>query len=194
MLSFCTTINAPVKSSKNWGSFNQNHILGNCDRYWRDDRRHLTREKSRPHFINSVTRRKDRYTKYQLLSSVGKLSFACKGIPAGRIFFHCLLDLSCKLKRTHHHCRLTTEACLDLDGGLPFSPSGVGHPTSWRATGLHPINGFVHGCLWHSWLGGILGWSLDSSLLVARSNWKRHCMEGAICHSLCGEHLGSPLA
>ena len=36
-------------------------------------------------------------TKHQL---VGKLSFACKAIPAGRIFLRRLIDLCCKVKRT----------------------------------------------------------------------------------------------
>ena len=42
-------------------------------------------------------RRKDRCTKYQLLSLVGRLSFVCKVIPVGRIFLRRLLDFSCKL-------------------------------------------------------------------------------------------------
>ena len=47
-------------------------------------------------------------------------------IVSSLIFLRRLLDLSCKLKRMHHHRRLTTEACLDLDWWLAFLPTWSG--------------------------------------------------------------------
>ena len=60
-------------------------------------------------------------TKRQLLSLIGKLSFACKVVvPAGRIFLRRLIDLSCSVTRLHHHIRITNEARLDLQWWLNF--------------------------------------------------------------------------
>ena len=53
-------------------------------------------------------------TKRQLLSLIGKLSFACKVVPAGRIFLRRLIDLSCSVTTLNHHIRITMEARLDL--------------------------------------------------------------------------------
>ena len=126
MLSLCTTINAPVKSSKIEGPSTRIAFLGiviDTDEMMAGIS--LERKADLILSIQSL-RRKDRCTKYQLLSLVGKLSFVCKVIPAGRIFLRRLLDLSCKLKRMHHRCRLTTEACLDLDWWLAFLPTWSG--------------------------------------------------------------------
>ena len=62
-------------------------------------------------------------TKRQLLSLIGKLSFACKVVPAGRIF---LIDLSCSVTRLHYHIRITNDARLDLQWWLNFLPEWSG--------------------------------------------------------------------
>ena len=194
MLFLCTTINAPVKSSKIEGPSTRITFLGiviDTDEMMAGIS--LERKADLILSIQSL-RRKDKCTKYQPLSLVGKLSFACKVISAGRIFLRRLLDLSCKLKRMHHSHGLTTEACLDLDWWLAFLPTWSGTSYILESNWSTSPSMALYTDLWHSWLGSLLGWSLDSSSLVARSNCKRHCMEGAICHSLCGEHLGSPLA
>ena len=123
MLSLCTTINAPVKSSKIEGLSTRLGIMIDTDEMTAG----ISQER-KAHLILSIQslRRKDKCTKYQLLSLVGKLSFACKVIPAGRILLRRLLDLSCKLKRMHHRRRSTTEACLDLDWWLAFLPTWSG--------------------------------------------------------------------
>ena len=77
-------------------------------------------------------------TKRQLLSLIGKLSFACKVIPAGRIF-HCrLIDTSCSVSHLHHHIRLTKEAHLDIYWWLKFLPQCNGSccilQTEWTAS------------------------------------------------------------
>jgi len=48
----------------------------------------------------------------------------------------------------------------------------MGHPTSWKATDLHLYQWLCTWMLQALLVGGLLGWSLDSSSLVARSNWK----------------------
>jgi len=172
ILFLCLTINAPVKSSKIEGPSTRITFLGIVI-----DIEEMTAGISlerKADLILSIQsfRRKDKCTKYQLFSLVGKLSFACKVIPAGRIFLCHLLDFSCKLKRMYHHCHLNAEAYLDLDWWLAFLPTWSGHPTSWRATGLHPHQQL---CTWMPLAllvgdGGLLGWSLDSNSLVTRSN------------------------
>ena len=59
-------------------------------------------------------------TKRQFLSLIGKLSFVCKVILAGRIFLRRLIDTTCSVSRLHHHIRLTKEAHLDMYWWLNF--------------------------------------------------------------------------
>ena len=59
-------------------------------------------------------------TKHQLLSLIGKLSFA---IPAGRIFFHHLIDLSKKVQKLHYHLNLNSEAREDIHWWRSLLPS-----------------------------------------------------------------------
>ena len=65
-------------------------------------------------------------TKRQLLSLIGKLSFACKVIPPGQIFLRHLLDLSMTAKHLHHHIRISHEAQLDILWWQDFLPSWPG--------------------------------------------------------------------
>jgi hypothetical protein len=68
-------------------------------------------------------------TKRQLLSLVGKLSFASKCIPAGRLFFRRLIDLSMKAQKLHHRLDLTKEAREDILWWCKFMPlwNGTAH-------------------------------------------------------------------
>ena len=68
----------------------------------------------------------EKYTKWELLSLIGKLSFACKVVPASRIFLRRLIDLSMTVKYLHHHVRITREAQLDLIWWQDFLPSWSG--------------------------------------------------------------------
>ena len=65
-------------------------------------------------------------TKRQLLSLIGRLSFACKVVPAGRIFLRRLIDLSTTVKNLHHHIRLTVQAREDIAWWLDFLPQWSG--------------------------------------------------------------------
>lgn len=71
-----------------------------------------------------LSRRKS--TKRELQSIIGKLSFACKVVPAGRIFLRRLIDLSTSVRRSHHHISITSEARKDFDWWHRFLPSWNG--------------------------------------------------------------------
>ena len=58
-------------------------------------------------------------TKRALLSLIGKLSFACKVVPPGRIFLRRLIDLSTTVSHLHHHVTLNSAAKADLRSFLP---------------------------------------------------------------------------
>ena len=72
-------------------------------------------------------------TKRELLSLIGKLSFAARAVPAGRLFLRRLIHLSTSVTKMHHHIRLTTDARADIHWWYSFLPS-------WNSTGkfLHP--------------------------------------------------------
>ena len=71
-------------------------------------------------------RRRDKCTQRELLSLIGKLSFCCKVLPAGRIFPRRMIDLSNTVSCLHHRISLTTEANLDLQWWLDFLPKWSG--------------------------------------------------------------------
>ena len=53
-------------------------------------------------------------SKRRLLSIIGKLAFAARVVPAGRLFLRRLIDLSTKAKKLHHHVKLNSEARPDF--------------------------------------------------------------------------------
>ncbi|KAL5510137.1 hypothetical protein EMCRGX_G005629 [Ephydatia muelleri] len=53
-------------------------------------------------------------TKRELLSLIGKLSFAAKVVPAGRLFLRRLIDLSTTVRKLHHHISLNAEARANI--------------------------------------------------------------------------------
>ena len=65
-------------------------------------------------------------TKRELLSLIGKLSFAAKVVPPGRIFLRRLIDLSTSVKKLHHHVTLTASARADIRWWKDFLPGWNG--------------------------------------------------------------------
>ena len=65
-------------------------------------------------------------TKCQLLSLIGKLSFACKVVPQGRIFLRRLIDFGTTVGIIHHHVTLNSEARADLNWWRKFLPDWSG--------------------------------------------------------------------
>ena len=53
-------------------------------------------------------------TKKELLSLIGKLSFACKVVKPGRIFLRRLIDMSTSVVKLHHFIDISSSARLDL--------------------------------------------------------------------------------
>ena len=60
--------------------------------------------------------------KRELLSLIGKLSFATKVVPAGRIFLRRLIEAATKAKQLHHHVQITRDARNDIAWWKWFLP------------------------------------------------------------------------
>ena len=105
-------------------------------------------------------------TKQQLLSLIGKLSFACKVVPAGRIFLRRMIDLSCSVSRIHHHIRLTKEVRLIMYWWVNFLPQWSGTScileTKWTTT--ISMNLYTDTC-------GTLGWGAYWSGRWLQARW-----------------------
>ena len=69
---------------------------------------------------------KKKATKRELLSLIGKLSFACKVLPAGRIFLRRMIDLSTTVKELHHHIYLSQDFAKDLQWWRQILPGWSG--------------------------------------------------------------------
>ncbi len=73
-------------------------------------------------------------TKRQLLTLIGKLSFAARVIRSGRTFLRRLIDLSKKAKHLHHRLKLNVSAKLDMKWWLNCIASHNGitmFPSDW---------------------------------------------------------------
>ena len=60
-------------------------------------------------------------SKRHLLSLIGKLSFACKVVPAGRIFLRHLLDVAHSVEHYDDQILITVDALLDIEWWLQFA-------------------------------------------------------------------------
>ena len=80
-------------------------------------------------------------TKRDILSLIGKLSFAARAVPAGRLFLRRLIFLSTTVSRLHHHIRLDRDARAGIDWWRTFLPSWNGtakfiHPSATSAVDI----------------------------------------------------------
>ena len=125
MLSLCQQINAPVKDEK-VAPTTKLTFLGividteKITASISDERKSLMLEE-----LQSFSTR-NKCTKRQLLSLIGKLSFACKVVPTGRIFLRRLIDLSMTVECFHHHIRISQEAQRDIIWWQDFLPTWSG--------------------------------------------------------------------
>ena len=69
---------------------------------------------------------KKKCTKRDLLSLIGKLSFATKSILSGRIFLCRLIDISTTVSKLRHHISLNLDARLNLAWWQEFLPTWNG--------------------------------------------------------------------
>ena len=140
-------------------------------------------------------------TKRELLSLIGKLSFATKVVPAGRLFLRRLINRSTTVDRLHHHLRIGAEARADLEWWARFLPQWNGRakflepqwssPASLNlstdASGSHGFGAYFD----RAWLRGTwpphqtlprrsIQWQELFVILVAASAWSQR---------LCSRHV-----
>lgn len=126
MNGLCTRINAPTKPEKEEGPSTSLTFLGILlDSV--NMRASITQERKLDILsaIQSMQGRRT-VTKRELLSIIGKLAFATKVVPPGRIFLRRLIDLSTTVTPLHHHITLNADARADLTWWLHFLPSWPG--------------------------------------------------------------------
>jgi len=126
MFTLCDRINAPIKMSKVEGPTTSLTFLGiRLNTITMEASISSEKKLELLHELHWMTH-KSSCTKKELLSLIGKLSFCCKVLPAGRIFLHRMIDLSTSVKKLKHHIPLTTEAQLDIRWWINFLPSWSG--------------------------------------------------------------------
>lgn len=123
LLDVCSIVNAPVNPEKVIGPSTTMEFLG----IWLDS--HAMRagiaESRRQELLAEIHSMLPRRTckKREMLQLIGKLSFASKVVPAGRIFLRRLIDISTKVSSLHHHLTLTEDTRADLRWWAAFLPT-----------------------------------------------------------------------
>ena len=132
-------------------------------------------------------------TKRQLLSLIGMLAFACKVIPAGRIFLRRLLDLAHSVGELDHHLQIHSEASQDILWWLSFAESWNGtafflEPSWMIASDLHQYTDASsvvgYGTFWNgAWLNQrwplnlahySIEWKELYAIVIACETWGSH--------------------
>ena len=122
----CKSVNAPIKAEKEEGPFTSLTFLGILlDTTSMQASITVERKTELLKAIEDL-RGKRTYTKRRLLSIIGKLAFACKVVPPGRIFLRRLIDLSTTVGSLHHHITFTQEARADFAWWTHFFPNWSG--------------------------------------------------------------------
>ena len=126
ILNVCSTVNAPVNPDKVVDPTTSLEFLG----IWLDTKtlRASIAAPKRQELLADLRQMLPRRTctKREMLRLIGKLSFACKVVPAGRTFLRRLIDKSTEVKPLHHHLTLSEETRADLRWWLAFLPSWQG--------------------------------------------------------------------
>lgn len=117
MRSLCSKVNAPTKHKKEEGPVTSITFLGLLLDTHRMQASITQEHEQEP--LSDIQSLHHRYTctNKQLLSLIGKLAFACKVIPPGRIFLCCLIDLSTTVSELHHHITLIVKPAWTSSGG-----------------------------------------------------------------------------
>eukprot|EP00731_Ephydatia_muelleri_P013543 Em0007g853a len=125
-LSVCDTLGVPVAFDKLEGPASRLTFLGiTLDSSTQQLSLPLDKQEDILHCIRGWGGR-HKATKRELLSLIGKLSFAAKVVPAGHLFLRRLIDLSTTAKKLHHHIRITVDAREDLAWWERFLPEWNG--------------------------------------------------------------------
>ena len=128
-------------------------------------------------------------TKRELLSLIGKLTFACKVVPPGRLFLRRLIDLSTTVRHLHHRATLNKAARADLAWWRHFLPTWPGTSlflqSDWTPAPdmelFTDASNLGYGVYWagqwfnHHWSsdqsGYTIAWKELYAILVAASTW-----------------------
>ena len=137
LLDICNIVNAPVNPEKVVGPSIIMEFFG----IWLDSQamRAGITESRRQELVTEIHSMLPRHTckKHEMLRLIGKLSFAAKVVPAGRIFLRRLIDKSTEVSSLHHHLTLTNDTRADLRWWAAFLPtwecSSVMLQSSWPA-------------------------------------------------------------
>ena len=117
---------------------------------------------------------KKKATKRELLSLTGKLSFAAKVIPAGRIFLRRLIDLTTLVKKLHHHIPYNSNSlCQSRHPMVAQLPSRMQWSQSDAPSRLanHSRPEPIHRCIWYTGFRSLF----QRSSSQGRSNRKNFC-------------------
>ena len=130
MLLLCQAVQAPVKPEKVLGPSTTLPILGILLDTIAGEARlpadKLSDLQQELHTFHTLAITHHTCTKRQLLSLIGKLAFACKVIPAGRIFLRRLLDTAHSVDQLEHNIHVDNEALQDILWWQRFSSSWNG--------------------------------------------------------------------
>ena len=136
-------------------------------------------------------------TKRELLSLIGKLAFAARAVPAGRLFLRRLITLSTKVRSLHHRVRLNEEARADICWWNSFLPTWNGTAAFLypKTTDAHHLELFTDASGTHEWGAYFQGSWFHHSWLPHQSFLKNlHPMAGAFCHTCSSPHMGTQMA
>ena len=136
MLSLCERINAPIKPSKVEGPSTSLTFLG-IHLNTTTMEASITSDRKQALLSELLQLRYQRKcTKRALLSLIGKLSFCCKVLPAGRIFLRRLIDLSTTVKNSITISHYLPTLSLIFNGGLISSHNGQEKVSSFKPAGF----------------------------------------------------------
>lgn len=117
-------------------------------------------------------------SKRKLLSLIGKLSFACKVIPAGRIFLRCLLNIAHSVQHLEDQVHITSEALLDIEWWLQFASTWNGKAffldPNWMPPDQFQLYTDASGTLGYGayWAGSWFSQEWPQDLLSMPIEWK----------------------
>ena len=124
----CKSVNAPTKVEKEEGPSTSLTFLGILPNTACTSMQASITVEQKTELLKAIEdlRGKRTCTKRRLLSLIGKLAFACKVVPPGRIFLRRLIDQSTTVGSLHHHVTFTQEARADFAWWTHFLPNWSG--------------------------------------------------------------------
>ena len=196
MLEVCQSLNVPVNPEKTVGPATRMEFLGII---LDSDKMELSISSRRKQELLAdllTLSRRRTCTKRHLLQLIGKLSFACRVVPSGRIFLRRLIDKSTEVGPLHHHIYLNKDAKADMRWWLALLPSWSGTSTVIDPTWQLPPHFQLYtdaageagfGAFWNGkWFNGKWGpesrqrsinWKELFVILLAAATWG-HCWRG----------------